>query len=155
LTTEQETKGVMDEKPRNPEEPILHRPLKLWMTAIFFISGLAAFLSFFFLLRITEDLDRTRTIVFALMGIDSLIFAFSVRSFKRTVFRKDIFSNYYLVGGVAISLILLAGAIYFPPLQKLLTTQPLGLIDWFMVIGISLAEILLIEFYKAKIFFRL
>ncbi|MBI4119813.1 MAG: HAD-IC family P-type ATPase, partial [Parcubacteria group bacterium] len=46
LTTEQETKGVMDEKPRNPEEPILHRPLKLWMTAIFFISGLAAFLSF-------------------------------------------------------------------------------------------------------------
>ncbi len=82
LTTEQETKGVMDEKPRNPQEPILNKPLKLWMTAIFFITGLTAFLSFFFLWKLTGDLPKTRTIVFALMCVDSLVFAFSVRSFK-------------------------------------------------------------------------
>ena len=152
LTAEQETKGVMEEKPRNPKEPILNKPLKLWMTAIFFITGLAAFLSFFFLWKLTGDLHKTRTIVFALMCIDSLIFAFSVRSFKRTIFRKDIFSNRYLVGGVAISLILLIGAVYFPPLQKLLATQFLSITEWLIIFGVSLVEIILIELFKKRIF---
>ncbi len=152
LTTEQETKGVMDEKPRNPKEPILNKPLKLWMTTVFLISGLAAFLSFLFLWKLTGDLYKTRTVVFALIGLDSLIFAFSVRSFKRTIFRKDIFSNRYLVGGVGISFFLLIAAIYFPPLQKLLATQSLGITEWLIVFSISLVEIILIEFFKKRIF---
>lgn len=152
LTTEQETKGVMDEKPRNPKEPILNKSLKLWMAAVFFITGLAAFLSFFFLWKLTDDLQKTRTIVFALMCVDSLIFAFSMRSFKQTVFRKDIFSNHYLVGGVIIGVGLLVGAVYFAPLQKLLATQPLHLFDWLIIFAVSLIEILLIEFFKKKIF---
>ena len=152
LTTEQETSWVMEEKPMNPKEPILNKPLKLWMAAIFFITGLAAFLSFFFFWKLTGGLDKTRTIVFALMCVDSLIFTFSVRSFKRTIFRKDIFSNHYLVGAVIISAILLVGAVYFPPLQKLLTTQSLGINEWLLILSISLVEILLIEFFKKKIF---
>ena len=46
LTTEQETKGLMDEKPRNPKESILNKAMKQWMTAIFFITGLDGFLFF-------------------------------------------------------------------------------------------------------------
>jgi Ca2+-transporting ATPase len=152
LTTEQETKGVMEEKPRNPKEPILNRPLKLWMTAIFFITGIAAFLSFFLLWKLTGDLHKTRTIIFALMCVDSLIFVHCVRSFKKTIFRKDIFSNRYLVGGVAISAILLICAVYLPPLQKLLATQPLGIAEWLIIFSISLIEILLIEFFKKRVF---
>lgn len=122
------------------------------MIAIFFITGLSAFLSFIFFWKTTGDLDKTRTIVFALMCIDSLVFAFSVRSFKRTIFRKDIFSNHYLVGGVAIAMGLLIAAIYLPLLQKLLATQPLGATEWLVIFGISLVEILLIEFSKKRIF---
>ncbi|MFA4999609.1 MAG: HAD-IC family P-type ATPase [Parcubacteria group bacterium] len=152
LTTEQETKGVMDERPRDPKEPILNKPLKIWMSAIFFITGLAAFLSFFLFWKLTGDLDKTRTIVFILMCVDSLVFAFCVRSFKRPIFRKDIFSNRYLIGAVIISFILLIGAIYLPPLQKLLVTQPLLLTEWLIIFGISFVEILLIEFFKKRIF---
>lgn len=152
LTTEQETKGIMDEKPKNPKEPILNKPLKFWMAAIFFITGLAAFLSFFGLWKLTGDLHKTRTIIFALMCLDSLVFAFSVRSFKRTIFRKDIFTNRYLVGGVAIGVLLLVSAVYLPPLQRLLATQPLSIADWLIIFSISLIEILLIEFFKKRIF---
>ena len=154
LTAEQETKGVMEEKPRNPKEPILHGPLKLWMVSIFFITGLAAFISFFLFWKLTGDLDKTRTMIFALMCLDSLIFAFSIRSFKRTIFRKDIFSNRYLVGGTAVAFLLLMGAIYFPPFQKLLVTQPLAATEWLIIFGVSLTEILLIEYSKIKIFCR-
>ena len=154
LTTEQETKGVMDEKPRNPKEPILNKPLKLWMTAIFFITGLAAFLSFFFFWKLTGDLHKTRTIVFALMCVDSLAFAFCIRSFKRTIFRKDIFSNRYLVGAVTVAAALLVGAIYLPFLQKILATQSLVLSEWLIILSISFIEILLIELSKKLIFVR-
>ncbi|MDD5433709.1 MAG: cation-transporting P-type ATPase, partial [Candidatus Pacebacteria bacterium] len=138
LTCEQETKGIMDEPPRSPQEPILNKPLKIWMTAIFFITGLAAFLSFLLIWKLTGDLLKTRTIVFALMCFDSLVFAFSVRSFKRAIIRRDIFSNRYLVFGVLLGLFLLVGAVYFPPLQKLLVTQALSALEWLMVLGISL-----------------
>jgi len=131
----------MDEKPRNPKEPILNKPMKKWMTAIFFITGLDAFIFFIFFWKITGDIDKTRTVVFAFMCVASLVLAFSVRSFQRTIFRKDIFSNRYLVGGVAIGLILLFLSIYLPPLQKLLSTQPLGIVEWAIIFTVSLIEI--------------
>ncbi len=152
LTTEQETFGVMDERPRDPSESILNRPMKKWLLSIFFITGLSAFMSFFLLWKITGDLDKTRSIVFALMCLDSLVFSFSVRSFKRPMFRKDIFSNKILVGAVIIGLLLLTSSIYFSPLQKLLSTQPLIIADWTIIVLISFIEIILIEWFKKKSF---
>ena len=152
LTTEQETKGVMEEKPRSAKEPILNKPIKIWMTSILFVTGLAAFLSFFLLWKLTGDIEKTRTMVFALMCVDSLVFAFCVRSFKRTIFRKDIFSNRYLLGALVVGLILLMGGIYFPPLQNLLSTQALSIVEWGIIFGISLVEIILIELFKKRIF---
>ncbi len=152
LTTEQETKGVMEERPRHPKEPILNNSLRKWMVAIFFITGLAAFLSFIGFWKVTGDLERTRTIIFALMCLDSLIFAFCVRSFKRPIFRKDIFSNRVLVGAVIVGFVLLLAAIYLPPLQKILATQPLFLGEWMIIGLISLIEISLIEYFKHRIF---
>ena len=152
LTTEQETKGLMDEKPRNPKEPILNKPMKRWMTAIFFITGIDAFLFFIFFWKFTGDIDKTRTMVFVFMCVASLILAFSVRSFQRTVFRKDIFSNRYLVGGVALGFILLLLSVYLPPLQKLLATQPLNILEWLIIFSVGLIEISLIEFFKKRFF---
>ncbi len=152
LTTEQETEGIMDEKPRDPDEPILNRPIREWMAAIFLITGAAAFLTFFFTLKTTGDIGETRTLIFALMCVDSLIFAFSVRSFKQSLFRKDIFSNRLLVGAVAIDVLLLLAAIYLPPLQYVLSTEPLHLTGWFLILATSAVEILLIEWFKKRSF---
>jgi len=57
-----------------------------------------------------------------------------------------------LVGGVAIAAILLIGAIYFAPLQKLLATQSLPASDWLVIFAVSSIEIILIEFFKKRIF---
>ena len=151
LTTEQELDGIMNDKPRSPKEPILNRPIKFWLTAVLFIAGLSATLLFFVFWKLTGDLPRTRTIIFALSSVDSLILAFSIRSFKKIIFRKDIFSNRYLVYAAGISFALLLLGIYLPPLQKLLSAVPLGIFDWAVVFCVSLIEITLIEFFKNKI----
>jgi Ca2+-transporting ATPase len=152
LTTEQESDGIMQEKPRDPKEAILNKPLQKWMVSIFFITGLAAFLLFLATFKITGNLKQTQTIVFALMAFDSLVFALCVRSFKKSIFRKDIFSNRYLLGAIIISMIFLLIAIYIPFLQKILSTQSLGIIEWIVILGISFVEIVLIEFFKKQIF---
>jgi len=152
LTTEQETKDVMNEKPRDPKESILNKPMRKWLTVIFFVAGLAALLSFIGFWNITGDLEKTRTIIFALMCLDSLIFSFSIRSFKRSIWRKDIFSNYFLNGAVVVGVILLVCAIYLPSLQKLLSTRSLMTIEWAMILLISTAEIVILEFFKKKFF---
>ncbi|MDP2638998.1 MAG: HAD-IC family P-type ATPase [Candidatus Azambacteria bacterium] len=153
LTTEQETEGLMEEKPRSSKESIINWSLKKFMIAIFIITGLIATLSFVFIYKLTGDLSKTRTIVFALMAVDSLTFAFNIRSLKQTVFRKDIFSNKYLNGAVVISFILLLFAVYFPPLQKILGTQALFLKEWGLIFGLAVLEMTLIAISK-KIFLK-
>ena len=56
------------------------------------------------------------------------------------------------MGAVVIAAVLLIGALYLPSLQKLLATQSLTLTEWLIIFGISLIEILLIEFFKKRIF---
>lgn len=152
LTTEQEIKGIMEEKPRDPEGPIINKPEKAWMASIFVITGLVAFLSFFFIWKFTGDISKTRTIVFALMAVDSLTFAYNVRSLKRTVFRRDIFSNKFLNGAVAISFLLLLIGIYFSPLQTVLGTQSLYLKEWGLIFILAALEMTLIAISKKIIF---
>lgn len=152
LTTEQETRDVMSERPRNPKESILNKPMRKWMVVIFLVAGSAAFLSFVGFLNITGDLEKARSIIFALMSLDSLIFAFSVRSFKRPIWRKDIFSNYFLNVSFVVGIILLVCAIYLSPLQKLLMTKPLALTEWGVIILISTVEIVILELFKKKFF---
>lgn len=152
LTAEQETSGIMSQKPRHPDEPILNAPIRKWMTAIFFITGLSAFLSFFLIGEVTGDIERTRSIIFALVCLNSLWFAFSLRSFTMTIFRRDILSNRLLTGAVGIGILLLLAGLYLPPLQIVLSAQPLIITEWLLIGAISLAEISLIEWFKVKIF---
>lgn len=154
LTTEQETSYVMDQPPRPKNEPVVSRPLKFWLTSIFLVSGSAALLLFVVGLRLTGDPERIRTMVFVLMGLDSLVFAFSVRSFRKTIFRRDILSNKYLDGAVIISFILLVSAVYVPGLQNLLSTQSLAFFEWLIIFGFSLAEIAFIEIFKITFLFK-
>jgi len=154
LTTEQETEGVMDEKPRDPNESILNRPVKYWMIAISFISGTGAILAFMLMLWVSGNVELARTFVFTLMCLDSLALAFSVRSFRRSVLRRDIFSNKLLVGAVCISFVLLLCALYLPVLQILLSTVPLPLTAWFFMLSIVLIEVVLIEWSKKALFGR-
>ena len=152
LTTEQEIEGVMEEKPRAPNEPIVNNNMKKWMIAVPLITGTTAFLLFVFLWNTTGDLSKTQSIIFALMCIDSLLFALSVRSFKRSIFRKDIFSNRFLLGTIVFGLALLVSAIYVPSLQYVLSTVPLALNDWLLIAVLSIFEIVVIEWSKKKIF---
>lgn len=152
LTAEEEKDHVMDEPPRRSSEPILNRPLKYWLVCMFFISGIVATAYYFYFWFKTGDIEKTRSMVFLLKCMESLLFAFSVRSFKRSLFRRDIFSNRWLVGAVIISFLLVVAAFTFAPLQSLLAIKPLSVQEWVLAIAGAFFEICLIELAKKRIF---
>ncbi len=151
LSTEQETSYVMDRPPRKHGEQILNRPLKLWLFAVSLAAGVAALALFYVSLNLGMEVHKAQTLVFALMGLDSLLFVFSVRYFHLSVLRWDIFSNKLLTGAVALSLALMLMAIYAPFMHSLLNTRPLSLNEWLVISAICIAEMAIIEFTK-KIF---
>ncbi len=154
LTTENEKTGVMEEKPRGNKEPILSKPIKKWVISVFAINGIITFLFFWFVWKTTGDIEKTRTMILALMAFDSLIFAYSVRSLKKSIFRKNIFSNWYLNAAVLASALLLVLAIYLPLLQGFLKTVPISSASWVLIISLAFVEIFIFEFFKRRFLIR-
>jgi P-type Ca2+ transporter type 2C len=154
MTTEQESDHVMDQKPRPKNEPVLNRPLKFWFSSAFLLSGTLALTLFWFIWQATGNLEKARTMTFVFMGLDSLFFAFSVRSFRQSIFRLNIFNNKILTSAVFISLVLLLTAVYTPGLQKMLSTVPLGITEWALILAMVIGEIILIEVSKFHFLFR-
>jgi len=155
LTTERDARGIMDVPPRRAGEPILSLAHKKFMSIIFAVSGLAAVGVFFFAYYYYDgDIDIARTLTFAIIAFDSLALTFVLRSFHRSIFRWDVFSNKWINAAVATSFVLMILGIYFPPLAGVLKTAPLDTLAWGIVIGITLVEIIIIEIAKKTIFSR-
>jgi len=151
LTMEPGEKEVMDEKPQERNKPILDYERKLLIFIISFVTGIGTLLIFYIFWRLTGDLDLARTVAFTALAIDSLLYVFSCRSLRKSIFNKQIFSNKYLIVAVATSFLLQLLAIYWSPLQSVLRTSPLHLEHWIMILSVSAVVIIFIETLK-KIF---
>jgi len=139
---------LMKEQPRKLREPFFNKAFTKWLVAIFCIGGLALFLAYYGMSIFSKDVNLTRTFVFALTAIDSLMFALVVSSFRRPVIRRDLFSNRYLVAALICGLLLIAAAVYLPLLQGILSTTALSFSHWLLIIGISAIELILLEITK-------
>ena len=60
----------------------------------------------------------------------------------------NLFSNKFLIVAWFFGIFALAMALYLAPLQILLETVPLGILDWVILLSIGLANLLLIELTK-------
>jgi Ca2+-transporting ATPase len=148
LAFEKGEDGLMKQKPLSKKEPLLNKEMK----TIIFIAGIVRdlfyFAIFLYFLRLELDISYIRTVIFAIIGVNSLLYVFSLRSLMKPIWKINPFSNTYLNFATLASLVLLVIAIYFAPLQRALQTVPLNLNDWLLVLGVSIANIVLIEISK-------
>lgn len=148
LTLEPGEKDVMKLPPRKRTEPLLNREMK----AIIFIIGLITDLGllglFYYFISSGTDLVFARTVIFAALGLDSLLYVFSCRSLRHTIFTMNPFSNRWLVlavvGGLGLQLI----ALYVPFFQNVFNLTTLGMSDWILVGSIGIIKLIGIEFTK-------
>ncbi len=152
LAFERSDKNVMDQKPINPNEPIVNKEMRaiiLWFGILRELAFLAIFIYLYrHLEALSWDIRYLRTLFFAILGIKSLTGIFSLRSFILPIWKIDHFHNRYLLGAFFVSLSLLILAIYLPLFQSILQTRSLDFSSWLLILSISFINILVLEFIK-------
>ena len=135
-------------KPPKLHKNLLDSEMKFLILVIGILSSLLLFALYWGLLRLGFNEAVVKTFIFAAFGTYTLLLIFSVRSLKHNLFTINPFSNIYLLLSVICGLILMWVAIYVPFFQKLFETVALPY-EWLWgVFGVSVLNILLIEFGK-------
>ncbi len=134
LAVDPAEKNIMRRQPRNPKESIFHhiKGFLIFATAIAFFVSLMTFLLFYFY----SSLEKTRTMVFMMIIFFELWLVLSCRSDKYPIWNIGFFSNKYLVGAIALS-ILLQLLILYTPLAIYFKVVPLSLYDWIYILIVS------------------
>jgi len=85
-----------------------------------------------------DALLTARTMAFATLSLGELFRAYTVRSERVSIFRLGVFSNRFMQYAVGLSVILLLIVCVVPFLQPIFNTQPLGMREWGVVVGLAL-----------------
>jgi Ca2+-transporting ATPase len=149
LTLEPEEQEIMNESPRDPKEALLTNEMKWMIALVSTLSAVFAFFGFLWYWRSTGNLQLAQTVVFTILGVDSLLYVFSIRSIRHSILQVNPFQNRSLLLAVAGAFALQLIAVYLPPLQELLGTVSLGWRDWVVVAGCSVALLIIVEIIKS------
>ena len=150
LAFEKGEKGIMQNKPLKKSEPILSKEMKTIIFSAGLIRDFFYFGIFYYLHSNSYDIDYIRTLIFAMIGVDSLVYIFSLRNLHEPIWKNNLFSNKILIIAVLISFFLLLIAIYWAPLQTALHTVALPLNNWILIFTVSMATLSMIEIVKYK-----
>lgn len=145
--------GVMKRKPIARRESIFTKEMKVLLFGVGLIREILLFAGFYYcathLATLGWSITYLRTLVVAILIMKSITAIFSLRSFTLPIHKIKQLTNPYLFAAIGFDLVLLAAAVYWPVLNKLLKTEPLAASSWLIVIGVSLVNILMMEIVKA------
>lgn len=148
LTVEPKARDLMNRKPRDSKEPLVDNEMKLLIILISAVTGLITLGAFLWFSNLYGDSSAAQSVIFAMLGIDSLIYVFSARSLRRPIWHTSLFSNPWLVLAVLGGFVFQILGLYAPFLQRLLRTRPLTRFEWLAVLLEALLVIGIIEFVK-------
>jgi Ca2+-transporting ATPase len=131
--------GIMKRKPRKRDESIFSQRLG-WI-----IAGRGAYIAIITLLAFTiglvycrwhnlPEIDLARTMAFTTLVFAQLFYVFECRSERYTPFELGMFSNPFLLGAVACSIIMHLAVLYLPALQQVFNTAGLELWQWALIL---------------------
>jgi len=148
LAFDKKIDNVMLEKPKKRSENIIDKKILSMILLISTVSSLILFSLFLYYFKLGYHIDYVRTVVFAGLGVYSLIYIYSIRSLKKPLWKINFFDNKYLTSAIVLGIFLLLMAVYFSPLQILLQTVSLEAKTWFILIIFGLLNVLIIELFK-------
>ncbi|WP_313583260.1 calcium-translocating P-type ATPase, PMCA-type [Lacrimispora sp.] len=146
LGMEEREPGIMDQKPRDPNESIIDKKMRVAvaMQSLFLgIGALAAFYIGHISYRGVEGGETiARTMCFVALILGELFRAYSNRSEKRSIFGIRLLSNSFLNKCVIASFAFLVVVVYVPFLNTIFSTAPLTLTQLSESIGFAVVPTL-------------
>ncbi len=129
---------VMNRPPRSPNENVFAHGLLNVVLVRGILIALSTLASFLLVNGFGKNIEAARTAALTTLVLSQLVHVFECKSEVKSLFEMKLFSNWYLVGAVFISLIMLLGVIYLPFFQPVFGTTPLRTNEWFIAGGLSL-----------------
>jgi Ca2+-transporting ATPase len=144
LTLEKAESDVMRIPPRPRNEGVLNKDMLL-IGAIIGGVTIATLIGFYLWLLQNTTVEHAQSVMFAAVGIDTLIYVFAVKSFRKTIFHVNPFANLWLIGGVLCGFAVMLVALLVPFFREALELEMLVLSDWGLLLIMALGKLFVIE----------
>ena len=153
LTIDPKEKGIMKRRPRLPNTNIVANWMKMLIFIVSLTGGVAALMLFNYYYKLTGSEEIARSVAFATLGINSLVYVFSIRTLKAPFWIENPFKNKWLNISVLTGLFFQILPFTNSSLRNFFNLRQLEPIQWVYVFGASLLMFFIIEI--SKILFRL
>lgn len=148
LTIDPKRVGLMKEKPRPVEEHLVSPWMILLISSISLASGLVALSYFYFVYNSSSDIALARSVAFATLGLNSLVYVFAVRTLTIPFWKNNLFENRWLILAVFVGFSLQVFPFTTPSLREFFEIKHLEINYWFIALSLSLLMFVLVEMFK-------
>jgi len=148
LAVERREPGIMNRPPRHPDAPILTRTL-IWRVALVGVVILIGAFGLFELeLLAGANVAAARTVAVNTVIMVEIFYLLNCRSLTYSMFRLGVFSNRWVLVGIAAMVLLQLLFTYAPFMNAALESAPIGAGAWARVVGVGFVGYLLVELEK-------
>ena len=148
LVAEHAEKDIMNRPPRSPKENLFSGGLISRILLTGTILGTASIFIQWLAVHQGYDVKTQQTIVFTTLCFVQLGNALSVRSVYHSLFSSGIFANRGMWGAIVLTVMLQLSIVYVPFLQSIFKTTSLNWHIMVMILIVTMACLLCIEFLK-------
>ena len=149
LSFEKGESDIMEEPPRNPDEPLFDKSLFREVAIAGLTIGIVVFATWYYLINIIHmDTNVARGYIMALMVFIQNIHVFNCRSEKHSALSVPITSNKIILFGVLASVLLQVIVMEVPVLSAFLSTTSVPVLHMIYLFLIGTTVFFVLEFYK-------
>ena len=149
LSFEKAEEGIMNEKPRNPKEPLFDKSLFDSILISGLTIGLVVFAVWFYLIKVMGlDVDTSRGYIMALMVFIQNIHVFNCRSEKQSALKVPVKKNKLILYGVIFSVLLQVIVMEVPLFSSFLKTSSIPVLNLIVLLIMATIVLIVLETYK-------
>ena len=148
LTVDPKRRGIMQEAPRSPKENVVNGWMKVLIGMVSVFSGIFALAFFAYVFNAGGDIKLARSVAFLTLGVNSLVYVFSVRNLTTPFWKSSILENKWLIVAVGAGFILQVVPFVTPQTREFFGTASLPLNFWLVSLALSALMFIMVEVSK-------
>jgi len=142
-------RDIMERPPRPPDEAVLTRGRGLLIAYHGLLMASVTLLGFWLIYKgDSANVDRARTVTFAISAFSQLFLAIGCRSQRYTMPELGLFSNPWLFGAIAVSGLLQVTIMVIPFTQRVFGVSDHLTWEWLLILALALTPVTIVEAVK-------
>jgi Ca2+-transporting ATPase len=148
LTIDPKADDLMQRGPRPPHEGMVTSWMRYLILIVSLSGGIIALSLYVYFYLTTSDVILARSIAFATLGINSLVYVFSIKTLRKPFWKQHPFGNMWLNLSVVAGAFLQVLPFTTPSLRNFFNVEPLTFANWAVVFVASIIMFIIIEVAK-------